>query len=189
MKKKKLALRLAQILVVLVGISFVTFLLTYLSPGDPVRNMYTAAGIMPTEELVAETREELGLNDPLPTQYLRWLRNCLRGDFGKSYTLNKPVTELLLGRLWPTVKLTLLSMGLMLLLAVPLGMLSAVYKDRWIDYLVRGLTFVGCAKFLGGPAADAGVLRSYKGLSRHQFCRGSAQYFSACADTGPCHVL
>ena len=93
MKKKKLALRLAQILVVLVGISFVTFLLTYLSPGDPVRNMYTAAGIMPTEELVAETREELGLNDPLPTQYLRWLRNCLRGDFGKSYTLNKPVTE------------------------------------------------------------------------------------------------
>lgn len=145
MKKKKLALRLAQILVVLVGISFVTFLLTYLSPGDPVRNMYTAAGIMPTEELVAETREELGLNDPLPTQYLRWLRNCLRGDFGKSYTLNKPVTELLLGRLWPTVKLTLLSMGLMLLLAVPFGMLSAVYKDRWIDYLVRGLTFVGCA--------------------------------------------
>ena len=145
MKKKKLALRLAQILVVLVGISFVTFLLTYLSPGDPVRNMYTAAGIMPTEELVAETREELGLNDPLPTQYLRWLRNCLRGDFGKSYTLNKPVTELLLGRLWPTVKLTLLSMGLMLLMAVPFGMLSAVYKDRWIDYLVRGLTFVGCA--------------------------------------------
>ena len=145
MKKKKLALRLAQILVVLVGISFVTFLLTYLSPGDPVRNMYTAAGIMPTEELVAETREELGLNDPLPTQYLHWLRNCLRGDFGKSYTLNKPVTELLLGRLWPTVKLTLLSMGLMLLLAVPLGMLSAVYKDRRIDYLVRGLTFVGCA--------------------------------------------
>ena len=145
MKKKKLALRLAQILVVLVGISFVTFLLTYLSPGDPVRNMYTAAGIMPTEELVAETREELGLNDPLPTQYLRWLRNCLRGDFGKCYTLNKPVTELLLGRLWPTVKLTLLSMGLMLLMAVPFGMLSAVYKDRWIDYLVRGLTFVGCA--------------------------------------------
>ena len=143
--KKKLALRLAQILVVLVGISFVTFLLTYLSPGDPVRNMYTATGIMPTEELVAETREELGLNDPLPTQYLRWLRNCLRGDFGKSYTLNKPVTELLLGRLWPTVKLTLLSMGLMLLMAVPLGMLSAVYKGRWIDYLVRGLTFVGCA--------------------------------------------
>ena len=45
------------------------------------------------------------------------------------------------------------------------------------------------AEFLGGPAADAGVLRSYKGLSRHQFCRGSAQYFSACADTGPCHVL
>ena len=162
MKKKKLALRLAQILVVLVGISFVTFLLTYLSPGDPVRNMYTAAGIMPTEELVAETREELGLNDPLPTQYLRWLRNCLRGDFGKSYTLNKPVTELLLGRLWPTVKLTLLSMGLMLLLAVPLGMLSAVYKDRWIDYLVRGLLMLAfCVQINVFPViSSAGDLRS-----------------------------
>ena len=180
MKKKKLALRLAQILVVLVGISFVTFLLTYLSPGDPVRNMYTAAGIMPTEELVAETRgrtwPQRSAADPVSPLAAELSAGRLRG---KSYTLNKPVTELLLGRLWPTVKLTLLSMGLMLLLAVPLGMLSAVYKDRWIDYLVRGadLCRLCHAEFLGGPAADAGVLRSYKCLSRHQFCRGSAQYF------------
>ena len=145
MKKKQLLLRLGQIVIVLLGISFLTFLLTYLSPGDPVRNMYTSAGIMPTEERIAETRAELGLDDPMIVQYTRWLTNCLHGDFGKSYSLNKPVTELLLGRLWPTIKLTIFSLALMLVMAVPLGVLSAVYKDSWIDYLVRGLTFIGCA--------------------------------------------
>ena len=145
MKKKQLLLRLGQIVIVLLGISFLTFLLTYLSPGDPVRNMYTSAGIMPTEERIAETRAELGLDDPMIVQYTRWLTNCLHGDFGKSYSLNKPVTELLLGRLWPTIKLTIFSLTLMLVMAVPLGVLSAVYKDSWIDYLVRGLTFIGCA--------------------------------------------
>ncbi len=145
MNKKQLGLRFAQILIVLVGISFVTFLLTYMSPGDPVRNMFTATGVMPSEELVQQTREELGLNDPFLVQYTRWLTNCLKGDFGKSYSLNKPVTELLLSRLWPTIKLTLMSMVLMLIFSIPLGLVSAIYKDSWIDYLVRGVTFVGCA--------------------------------------------
>ena len=77
-----------QIVIVLIGISFITFALTFMSPGDPVRNMYTATGVMPTEEMVQETRQELGLNDPFLTQYTRWLGNCLKGDFGKSYSLN-----------------------------------------------------------------------------------------------------
>lgn len=134
-----------QIVIVLLGISFITFALTYMSPGDPVRNMFTANGVMPTEEMVQQTRQELGLNDPFLVQYGRWLGNCLHGNFGKSYSLNKPVTELLLIRLWPTMKLTLMSMILMLLIAVPLGMISALKKDSWIDYLVRGITFLGCA--------------------------------------------
>ena len=132
MSKKQIIKRLLQIVIVLIGISFITFALTFMSPGDPVRNMYTATGVMPTEEMVQETREELGLN-------------CLKGDFGKSYSLNKPVTELLAARLWPTLKLTLMAMILMLVISVPLGMLSAIYKDKWIDYLVRGITFLGCA--------------------------------------------
>ena len=66
-----------------------------MSPGDPVRNMYSANGVMPTEEMVEQTREEMGLNDPFVVQYGRWLGNCLHGDFGTSYSLNKPVTELL----------------------------------------------------------------------------------------------
>ena len=117
MNKKQILKRLLQIVIVLLGISFITFGLTYISPGDPVRNMYTATGVMPTEEMIEETREELGLNDPFIVQYTRWLSNCLHGDFGKSYSLNKPVTELLAARLWPTLKLTLMSMFLMLIIS------------------------------------------------------------------------
>lgn len=145
MSKKQLTLRLLQIVIVLIGISFVTFLLTYMSPGDPVRNMYTATGVMPTEELIQQTRQELGLNDPFLVQYFRWLSNCLHGDFGKSYSLNKPVAELLAIRVLPTLKLAALSVVMMLLIAVPLGILSALYKDSWVDNLVRGITFLGCA--------------------------------------------
>ena len=145
MSKKKLISRLLQMVIVLIGISILTFLLTYISPGDPVRNMYTASGVMPSEEMIQQTRDEMGLNDPFFTQYFRWAGNCLRGDFGNSYSLRKPVVTLLLQRLWPTLKLTIVSMIMMLILAVPLGMCSAVYKNSLADYIVRGLTFLGCS--------------------------------------------
>ena len=145
MSKKQLVTRISHILIVLIGISFITFLLTYISPGDPVRNMFTATGVMPTEELVEQTRQEMGLNDPFLVQYVRWLTHCLHGDFGKSYSLNKPVLELLAGRVLPTLKLASMSMVIMLVLAVPFGVLSALYKDSWIDLLIRGVTFLGCA--------------------------------------------
>ncbi|MCQ2553694.1 MAG: ABC transporter permease, partial [Clostridia bacterium] len=145
MTKKQFLMRLVQIVIVLIGISLITFALTYMSPGDPVRNMFTATGVMPTQEMVDQTREELGLNDPFFVQYFRWLGNCLRGNFGKSYSLNKPVVELLASRLLPTIKLAFMSMCIMLIIAVPLGVLSALYKDSWIDNIVRALTFVGCA--------------------------------------------
>lgn len=143
MTKKQLISRLLQIVVVLIGISFLTFLLTYLSPGDPVRTMLSATGVMPSEELVQSIRDQMGLNDPFFTQYFRWLGNCLHGDFGNSYSFSKPVVTLLAARLWPTLKLTIFSMVLMLLVSVPLGMCSAVYKNSWVDNLVRGITFLG----------------------------------------------
>ncbi len=143
MGRKQLISRLLQMLIVLIGISILTFLLTYLSPGDPVRNMYLSQGLMPDEAEVALRREEMGLNDPFVSQYLRWIGNCLKGDFGKSYSLNKPVVKLLAARLWPTLKLTLMSMVLMLIVAVPLGVLSAVHKNKPIDYIVRAITFFG----------------------------------------------
>lgn len=143
MTKKQLLSRLLQMIVVLIGISFLTFILTYISPGDPVRTMLSASGVMPDEELIQSIRGQMGLNDPFLTQYFRWLTNCLHGDFGNSYSFSKPVLTLLAVRLWPTLRLTVFSMVLMLLISVPLGMLSAVYKNTWIDYLVRGLTFLG----------------------------------------------
>ena len=143
MGKKQLISRLLQMVIVLIGISFLTFLLTFLSPGDPVRNMYISMGMVPDEEIIAETREAMGLNDPFLTQYLRWLGNCCRGDFGTSFSWNKPVVQLLATRIWPTLKLTLCSLALMLIVAVPLGVLSAVHKNKFIDYLVRVITFFG----------------------------------------------
>ncbi len=132
-----------QILVVLVGISFLTFLLIYLSPGDPVTAMYAATGNMPSEEVINQTREELGLNRIFIEQYGSWIRNCLHGDFGTSYSMHQQVSTLLLSRVLPTLKLALSSLFLMLLFAVPMGMLSAVYNGKPIDYVIRALTFFG----------------------------------------------
>ena len=129
--------------IVLIGISFLTFLLTYLSPGDPARNIYTHSGVMPTSEMIEEMRRNLGLDKPFLTQYTDWVINCLKGDFGQSFMLQKPVKELLLDRLWPTLKLTLASTILMLLFAVPLGVVSAVNHNKPVDYLVRAVTFFG----------------------------------------------
>ena len=128
---------------VLIGVSFLTFMLIYLAPGDAVRTMYAASGNIPNEAELNERREELGLNDPLLVQYGRWLSKAARGDLGRSYSMSKDVSVLISSRILPTVKLTLLSLALMLIIAIPLGLLSAVYKDTLIDYLIRGVTFFG----------------------------------------------
>lgn len=143
MSKKQLIRRLFQILIVLVGISFFTFCLTYLAPGDPVRSMYAATGTMPSEEVLEQTREELGLNEPMLVQYWNWISDCLHGDFGTSYSQHKPVAELLLDRLFPTVRLALLSLALMLAVSLPAGVAAAVWKNKPVDYLIRGITFLG----------------------------------------------
>ncbi|MBR2182700.1 MAG: ABC transporter permease [Acidaminococcaceae bacterium] len=143
MNRNQIFSRLLQMLIVLIGISFLTFLLTYLSPGDPARNIFTHAGVMPSTEMIEEMRKTLGLDKPFFTQYKDWLFNCLQGNFGDSFMLQKPVADLLLERLWPTLKLTLASTVLMLLFAVPLGVISAVNHNKPIDYLVRAVTFFG----------------------------------------------
>ena len=84
MSVKQLGRRLLQIVIVLIGISFFTFILTYLAPGDPVRTRYAASGMVPTEKELQEERERLGLNDPVLVQYGRWLGKVLHGDFGTS---------------------------------------------------------------------------------------------------------
>lgn len=158
MKKGDLLKRLAQIIIVLFGVSFLTFSLTYLSPGDPIMMQYIASGsAIPSDEELEAAREEMGLNDPFLVQYGRWLNNCLHGDFGKSSSSGNEVVKVLLERLWPTLKLSLLSLVLMLIIAVPFGVLSAVYKNKWIDYLVRGCTFLGVSV----PGFGVGLILLY----------------------------
>ena len=140
---KTIVSRLLQMVIVLIGISFITFALTYLAPGDPVQAMFAATGVMPTTDVLDQMREDMGLNQPLLVQYWNWLTSCLQGDFGTSYQSKQPVVTMLLARLWPTIKLALLSLVIMLVFSVPLGILSAVYQNKPIDYVVRALTFFG----------------------------------------------
>ena len=143
MSKKQLINRIIQIIIVLFGISLITFTLIYLAPGDPVRTMYAASGMMPSEDVIQQIRESMGLNDPFFVQYWNWLSSCLRGDFGISYSTKKPVIDIILLKLVPTLKLAFMSLIVMLIIAVPFGILAAVKKNKVIDFLIRGTTFLG----------------------------------------------
>ena len=140
--KRKLGIRIAHILLVLLGVSFLSFLLMHISPGDPVRAMYAVSGSIPSEEILEQTREELGLNDPFFVQYGRWVSNCLRGDFGTSYSKGEAVSVLLSERVLPTIQLALLSLVIMVVLAVPIGVCSALRQNTILEYILRGTTFI-----------------------------------------------
>ena len=143
LNKKQIGKRLLQVLIVLFGISFLTFGLTYLSPGDPAEIMLTECGNLPTPELLAKTRAELGLDKPFLVQYGNWLKGVVTGDMGISYSFKVPVIDKLVSCFWPTLELALLSLAIMILVSVPLGILAAVHQNKWCDYMVRALTFLG----------------------------------------------
>lgn len=143
MRKKKLLRRIIQSVIVLFGITFLTFALTFLSPGDPATIMLTECGNIPTPELVEETRVELGLDKPFAVQYFSWLEGVLTGDMGTSYSTKIPVEQKLRECFWPTVELTIVALIIMIVISVPFGILSALYKNKPLDYLVQGFTFIG----------------------------------------------
>ncbi|MDO4321470.1 MAG: ABC transporter permease [Lachnospiraceae bacterium] len=143
MSKKQIGRRFVQILIVLFGISFFTFALTYLSPGDPAEIMLTECGNLPTPELLEQTRHELGLDRPFLVQYGSWLKGVVTGDMGTSYSFKVPVVQKLTSSFWPTLQMSLLALVIMILLSVPMGIAAAVYQNKWPDYLVRGITFIG----------------------------------------------
>ena len=140
---KKLIKYLIQILVVLFGISFFTFCLMYISPGDPAQVMLTECGHLPTPELLAQTRAELGLDKPFYIQYWKWLFGVLQGDFGKSYSLRVPVIQKIGQAFIPTLSLSFMALFLMCVISIPTGILAAVKENKWQDYLIRMLTFMG----------------------------------------------
>ncbi|MCQ4087985.1 nickel ABC transporter permease [Saccharibacillus sp. JS10] len=134
-----------EVFLFLLFIMFVSFLFIRLAPGDPVLTILNVEELSVSQEQVEAMREEMGFNDPLLIQFGKWLLNFVRLDFGNSYSTGQPVMQTLLQSLPATVELTLGSLLVMLLVAVPLGSLSAVYRGTWIDTLSRMLSILGAA--------------------------------------------
>lgn len=144
---KFVARRLAEAIPVLFLASLIAFGLLYLIPGDPIDAMVgvSAAGEvgLARPEIVAQIRQDLGLNDPLPVQYARWVVNALQGDFGKSYVQRRSVVSLLLERLPSTVELAVASTLIVALLGLGLGIIAALKNNTLIDNLILVISLGG----------------------------------------------
>lgn len=138
-------------LATLLFVSILVFVVVRILPGDP------ALLIMGTEaspEAAGRLREAMGLDRPVPVQYLEWIGRALTGDLGRSIQYDVPVGALILSRLPVTLPLTLMAGGLMILAAIPLGVFAATRHRRWGDYLTMTLSQVGVAV----PGFWAGLL-------------------------------
>ena len=148
--------RLLATLPLLLGITFLCFVFINMIPSDPAEVALRVRQIpIITEEAIAEVREELGLSDPFMVRYVRWLGDCLRGDLGISYTNPSRTVVGELARCLPaTLRLAGMSLVFVVLMSLPIGILSAVYKGSWFDRLVRGAVFLTTAM----PAYWVGLL-------------------------------
>lgn len=135
--------RLLQLVVVLLGVTFLTFMITQATPSDAAEMKYVSMGMMPSTELLEKTREEMGLNDPVLIQYGRWLGNVLHGDLGESSKFGESVLTQMTRKLPMTLKLAGVSLVAVILISFPLGVLSAVKKNKTADYIIRFLSFFG----------------------------------------------
>jgi peptide/nickel transport system permease protein len=133
--------RLGQILPTLLILSFLIFGLQQLMPGDPA--LILAGEERGDPQVLAQIRAELWLDRPLHEQYLRWIGNVLTGDFGFSWRIRMPVAELILEKLPVTAQLATMSFLIGALIGVPMGILSAVRRDRWADWLANAVALFG----------------------------------------------
>jgi peptide/nickel transport system permease protein len=146
--------KLAQLVAVLLLVTFLTFLLLNLLPGGPET---AALGVAADEEQIAEFREEQNLDDPLMVRYARWLGGAVTLDFGDSPITNTSVGDLISHRLTPTLQLMLYATVLALAVSIPLGILTAYKADSWLD---KGLNTVAFG-MLSIPNFILGVLLVY----------------------------
>ncbi|MFZ5828237.1 MAG: ABC transporter permease [Bacillota bacterium] len=134
------ARRLVLMLVVLAGVSVITFALTHIVPADPVA---AALGDRATEEQIAKVREQLGLNKPLYVQFGIYVKGLLQGNLGESIRNRRPVIEDLVTYLPATLELSTGAILVAILVGVPTGVISAVYKDRFQDQFTRIFSLIG----------------------------------------------
>ncbi len=137
-----LARRLIQVPLVLIVVSLMTFLITRATPGDPVQIML---GMQTSPEAEAAIRAEFNLDRPLPVQYGLWVAKVITGDLGRSIRLNTRITEMLGERLPVSLQLAAAGTLFALLVSIPLGVMAALRRNTWIDYLCTGYTVLGFA--------------------------------------------
>lgn len=144
--------RLTLAIPVLLGVSIAVFAMLRLLPGDPAQIMLAESGA--SAERVAALRQQLGLDDPLPVQYGRFLMGALRGDLGRSILSNRPVTQEIAGQLPSTIELTLAAMAVAIGIGVPLGLLAATHHNGPLDLGAMALALGGVSM----PSFWLGVL-------------------------------
>ena len=137
--------RFGQLIPILFGITFLSFLLIYLAGSDAVTELYTNRGVEVAQEILDERRAELGLNLPFLTQYVNWLWGMFHGDMGISYVTGEPVLAAFSRKLPATLLLTALSILLTMVIAIPAGILAAVRQDKGTDFILRFGSFIGNA--------------------------------------------
>ena len=132
--------RILSTVPVLVIVALIVFLMLRLAPGDPAAAIVGDSG---TSENIAKVRSQLGLDDSLPTQFVRWSGQLLRGNLGESYFMKKTVVELIGQRIEPTVSLAAVTLVVTILIAVPLGVVAAWRHGGWLDRMLMGFSVMG----------------------------------------------
>lgn len=135
--------RILMMIPVLLGVLFLVFTMNEISPGDPAAMI---AGDAASVEVVEQIREDLGLNKPLPVRFFNYTKNLvLHGDLGTSYKTKRPVLEEVMDRLPTTILLSLTSAAFAVFLSIPIGIISAIKQNTWIDNLLMVLALIGVA--------------------------------------------
>lgn len=132
--------RILALIPVLFVVSVIVFMIVHLTPGNPVAAML---GEDVTPQQVEELTEQLGLNLPLYQQYFNWVTDIFRGDFGVSYFMHEPVTDAIFSRLEPTLSLAILAQVVALIIAIPIGIISANRRGSTLDQSMMGVTLLG----------------------------------------------
>ncbi len=134
---------LLQLILVLLGITFLSFAMIRLAGSDSVTEKYSNLGVAVSQEVIDAEKERLGLDRPFFSQYTLWLKKALKGDLGISFVSGKKVYDLLISKLPATLMLTVCSLLLTLLISLPAGIFSALKNDSIPDYVIRVLSFAG----------------------------------------------
>ena len=153
---KMIAGRLTRLVLTLLVVSFVTFVGVNVLPGDAI-NALIPIEAQQDQEFVEQVREEWGLNDPMIVRYGRWLGDAVQGDLGDSIVTGQPVTDEITHRLPITLEIMFVAIGLSLLLAIPIGLLSAYREGRRPDRVISGVAQVG----LSMPIFVTGLILIY----------------------------